>query len=176
MTSQQRFRSAQDVLAAASEAFQPRSGVAAALPLPRNRGGQVVVLFYREGMRPGEETVYPPHHQVIVDAATGEVVESRPCTPAELGVAKAPGEPTAGFGLDPSMPVAEFWERVARFRDLSAAVWELYADGALSLDPASRALVDDYSTCLRRVAKAPLLPYYEAVAGDFLDWVEAVLL
>jgi hypothetical protein len=175
MTSQQRFRSARDVLAAASEAHQPRSGEAEALPLPRSRGVDVVVLYYREGMRPGEETVYPPHHQVTVDAATCEVVESRPCTPAELGVAKATGEPTAGFGLDPSMPAAEFWERMARFRDLSAAVWELYADGVAQLDPSGRALVADYAACLRRVTKAPLTPYYEAVAGDFLEWLERVL-
>jgi hypothetical protein len=170
---------ARDLIAASNRASDPRTGDATALPLPRavrpDRPLRVVVLYYREGMRPGEETVFPPHHQVTLDATTGRVLESTPVTPAALGVARDPGVPTRGFGLDPAMTASEFWERTDRLMELSAPVWALYATGASALDEGNRNLVAEYETCFRRIAKAPLLPYYEAISGDFLAWLARVL-
>ena len=179
MTSEARYISAHEAVGAANGAYDMCTGEAAALPLPRRseptRALHVVVLFYEEGMAPGEETVFPPHHVVTVDPATGDVVESRPCSPSDFGVAQAPGAPTQGFGLDPDLTADEFWELKDRFMDLSPAVWELFASEATSLDPADTGVVRRYDACFRRIAKAPLMPYYEAIAGDFLEWMSEVL-
>jgi hypothetical protein len=179
VSSRMRYMPARDVIGAASASHQPRTGEAAALPLPRRAQAphalHVVVLFYREGMRPGEEIVFPPHRMVSVDPVTGSIVESRPSSPAALGVARSPGVPQRGFGLDPAMTASEFWQRTDRFMELSAAVWELYDDGATLLDPVSRGVVAEYDACFRSISKQPLMPYYEAIAKDFFQWLGRVL-
>lgn len=176
---QPRYKSVCELIGAAGTAYEQRTGEASALPLPQmaKPGGalRVVILYYRESTRFGDETVFPPHHMVSVDPASAKVVEARPCTPAQFGLALAPGAATRGLGLDPAMPASEFWTRTDRFMELSPTVWALYAERAIRLAPPARAIVAEYDACLRRIAKTPLLPYYEAVAGDFFDWLDKVL-
>ena len=133
---------------------------------------RLVVLYYREPSD-GKESVFPPHQMVIVDPRSKEVVESKPCTPREFGVDQEAGQPIEGFGL--RVTVNEFWDRKIRLKEISPTIWDLYAEGNTQLEPEARDLVREYFTCYQRIAKAPLIPYYEAIGEDFFRWIEKVL-
>jgi hypothetical protein len=169
------YKPARELTDIASSKLGLSTGVAETLPLPRrvDDSMRVIVMHYREGLKP-RESVYPPHSIATIDAATGEIVEARNCLPADLGVAQQPGEPTVGFGLDPEMTGDDFWELTDRFLDISPQVWEIYARGSTQLPSEDLDLVLYYRFLYSRIAKAPLIPYYEAVAADFFEWMDEV--
>lgn len=175
-TKEARFYSVQELLRRATEVRAHLFGEARAPLLPGKRDDSIhcIVLYYREGT-PGQEIVYPPHFIVRVDAATGDVVESRAVVPRDLGVSQEPRAPTKGFGLDPDMTGSEYRASKDRFMEISSPVWEIYATGVTTLHGQDADLVREYDTIYRRIAKAPLIPYYEAVAPDFFEWLGTVL-
>lgn len=176
MSRARRFRTAEEIIGQANEHHEGMSGEAEALPLPIKQGSDVhgILLYYKEGMVPGEEIVYPPHFMVTIDASTGDIIESKSCVPSDFGVPQEPGVPTEGFGLDTDMSVDEFWDSMDRFMEISSAVWEIYATGAATLDPRNADIVREYNSIYKRIAKEPLIPYYEATAPDFFKWLSQV--
>ena len=171
-----RFKPASEIIGLAARHHGIVGGEAHSLPLPVRKGPALhgVVFFYGEGTRPGEEIIYPPHHVVTIDAESGAIVESRDCIPADFGVSQDPDARTEGFGLDPDLTPDEFWDSFDRFLEISSAVWEIYATGAMSLDPRNVELVREYDSILRRITKEPLRPYCEAIAPDFYEWLGRV--
>jgi hypothetical protein len=171
------FKSAEEILYIAQKSYGIHAGVAESLALPTKIGQKVhiVVLYYREGMRPGEEIIYPPHHKITIDAATGKVVENRPVTPRDLGVSKDPGAATEGFGLDPAMTADAFWDFYDRFINISPAVWEIFKTGETQLSDQDLEVIKEYNAIFLCIAKTPFLPYYKAVASDFFDWLSRAL-
>jgi len=65
----------------------------------------------------------------------------------------------------------EFWYLVDRFYAISPAVWQMYKTGSVQ----NRDILKEYHAIFRRIAKAPLIPYYEAVAPDLFDWLSKKL-
>ncbi len=76
--------------------------------------------------------------------------------------------PIEGFGLDPNMTSDEFWNLTDRFFEISPLVWKMYKNESTlkKMD-----IIKEYHAIFRRIAKAPLIPYYEAVAPDLFDWL-----
>ena len=146
---------------------------ARSLPLATRSGSSVtvVILYYKESVIPREEIVYPPHRIMVLDAVSGEILRFERCSPRDLGVNKPAGVPEEGFGLDPEMSADEFWEKVDRFLDLSQIVWEVFALGTTTVDWKTAIVLREYYSLFRQIAKKPLMPYYQAVAKDFLDWL-----
>jgi len=170
------LKSATEIIDIATKAHNGTRGETTALPLPTIENGSVVVsvLFYTEGLQPDTETLFPPHGRANIEAERGNIIEVDKCVPSDFNVPHEAGVPIDGFGLD-HVTADEFWERMDRFQDISADVWQLYAEGNTQLEPEAQDLVREYFTCYQRIAKAPLIPYYEAIAGDFFRWIEKVL-
>lgn len=177
MSKSRRFKSTEEIVGISLKAADPCDGEAAALPIPIKRGESlnIVHLFYKEGTAPGEETVYPPHFRSTIDAETGDIVEAGPCEPLDFNVNQPTNVPTEGFGLDPGLTGEEYQIRKRRFMRLSPDIWELYSAGATTLADEQRALVADFNYCFRTIAKAPLMPYYEAIGSDFFTWLARAL-
>lgn len=173
----QSLKSTEEIIYIAHMSYGIHTGVAMTLPLPIKIGQKlhIIIFFYKEGMRPGEEIVYPPHHKIAIGAATGNVIENTPVTPKNLGVTKDPNIATEGFGLDPSMTADEFWSLVDRFFEISPFVWKIYKTGLTRQSNRDLEVIREYNSIFHRIAKAPLIPYYEAVASDFLEWLSKVL-
>ncbi len=146
---------------------------ARSLPLATRSGStvKVVILYYKESVIPKKEIVYPPHHIMVLDSVSGEIVRFESCSPKDLGVNKPAGVPEEGYGLDPEMSADDFWEKVDRFLDLSRTVWEVFALGTTTVDWKTAIVLREYYSLFRQIAKKPLMPYYQAVAKDFLDWL-----
>ncbi len=172
----QRLKSAEEILYIAQKGYGIRSGDAMTLPMPTKVGQQVyiIILYYREGMRPGQEIIYPPHHKVLINAASGKVIENSPIRPGDLGVPMAPGTATKGFGLDPKMTPDEFWNLFDRFYFISPTVWEIYQKGNNQLSAQDLKILQEYNSIFYRIGKKPSLPYYTAIASDFLNWLAEV--
>ncbi len=177
ISSTQSFKPTEEIIYIAQMSYGIHTGVAMTLPIPTKIGQKVhiTVFFYKEGMRPGEEIVYPPHHKITIGAATGNVIENTPVTPKDLGVPKALDAATEGYGLDPAMTSDEFWNLVDRFFEISPIVWEIYKTGLTRPSNQELKVIREYNSIFRRIAKAPLLPYYKAVASNFLEWLSKVL-
>lgn len=176
MSSSRKFRTVNEIFRSLGERRIPPFGIKSyPIPVKTREALHVVVLCYREGPLRTPEILFPPHHKAVVDAATCELVEEGPCVPRDFGVAQSPKTPIEGFGIDPNLSADEYWRRVDRTKEIAPAVWELYDTGSTALGETSRALVREYDLCFRSTLKAPLLPYYEAVAKDFLDWVARVV-
>lgn len=167
------FCTGEKIIGRANERHEVMAGEAAALPLPQKMGDSVyvVILYYREGVRPGEEVIYPPHFIVTVDASTGDIIKSTTCVPADFGVPRKPGSRTVGFGLDPEMSADVFWDLTDRFMDISSRVWEIYSTKITRLDSRNAKVIREYDSIYRRIAKKPLVPYYRAIAADFFRWL-----
>ncbi len=148
-------------------------GEAQMLPLPTKKGETVavVILYYNEPFQQGKEIVYPPHHKITINAETGAVIENKAVTPSDFGMSQAEPEPVEGFGLDPNLTSDEFWYLVDRFYAISPAVWQMYKTGSVP----NRDILKQYHAIFRRIAKAPLIHYYEAVAPDLFDWLSRKL-
>lgn len=148
-------------------------GEAQTLPLPTKKGETVaiVILYYNEPFHFGKEIVEPPHHKITIDAGTGEVIENHEVTPPDFGMSQANLEPAEGFGLDPNMTSDEFWYLVDRFYEISPRVWEMYKTQSVQ----NRDILREYHVIFRRIAKAPLVPYYKIVASDLFDWLSKKL-
>jgi hypothetical protein len=129
----------------------------------------VIILYYRE--IPRKELIYPPHYMMILDAVLGKVVRFEPCTPDSIGVKKPVGIPEEGYGLDPNMSAREFWEKTDRFLDLSKTIWQIYISDNMKMDSQTKNIIKEYYSIFEKIAKKPLLPYYHAIASDFLDWL-----
>jgi hypothetical protein len=112
---------------------------------------------------------------VTVDANSGETVESKACIPRDFDIDQDPADPTEGFGLDASMTPADYRSLKGRFLEISSIVWQIFAIGSTSLDSRNVELVREYRSIFRRITKTPLTPYYEAVASDFIPWLDEVL-
>jgi hypothetical protein len=133
---------------------------------------RIVVLYYRESVIPGEEIVYPPHYIMVLDARSGKIIRFEPCTPRDLGVNKREGVPEQGFGLDPNMSPDEFWGRIDRFLEISPIIWQAFDSGKRKFNPKTTGFIKEYYSIFWKILKKPLLPYYSAVAKDFLKWLE----
>jgi hypothetical protein len=171
------FMSAEAICASAEESHEAGVGAAIALPLPSGSGQEIEItlLYYQEALDPTRELLLPPHFLVTVDPRAGKVLQGRACVPLDFGVEDEPEEPIEGFGLDPEMSAEVFWILRDRFYELSSPVWALYASGSTRLTLDEVAMIREYHSIFHNIAKAPLIPYYEAVAADFFEWMGEVL-
>jgi len=171
------FIAAEEIDMLAHECFETGVGDAAALPMPSGSGDEirVTVMFYKEPIIPKHQLMEPPYYLVTIAPTTGDVVEARACLPSEFGVPEEPGVATEGFGLDPSLTGTEYRALKSRFFEISSDIWSIFATGSTRLSPDERALLREYRTIYKRIAKAPLKPYYESVASVFFEWMDHVL-
>jgi len=171
------LKSARELLEIAGDASSKvlSDETAESLPLATKSGStvRIVILYYKESMRPGEEIMYPPHHIMIIDAESGKIVSFKPCSPSELGVNKSLDVPEKGFGLEPQMNSTEFWRKTDHFLELSQIVWITFALGTIP-DSQTVAIIREYYSLFKQIAKKPLLPYYKAIAPDFLNWLSQI--
>jgi hypothetical protein len=150
---------------------------ATTLPIATMSEGKlrVVILYYKEISRPGtDKKMYPPHHIMVLDPSSGEIIKFEECKPKDFGIDRKPDQAEMGDGLDPKMPGDEFQTKKRRLLEISPSVWEAFASGSTSVDGKSLATVKEYDEIFKRIAKKPLLPYYHAVATDFFEWLAKV--
>ncbi len=171
-----RIKPARELAAVATGASLGRAGDDESLPIAARKKSKsqdlhVVILYHGVDMAPRAERITPPYYAVTVNAVTAEVVDSGPVAPADFGVDQTPHVVIEGFGLDPSMTPERRLASRERLRDISHVEWELYDRKVKNLSDDQLELVRAYDEHFRRIAIAPLLPYYQAIGGDFLLWV-----
>lgn len=172
------FKSTREIFKIAYMNYEIHAGgEAQMLPLPTKIGETVyiVILYYNEPYHLGKEIVYPPHRKITINPATGEVVENTAVTPMDFGMSQDAMAPTEGFGLDPDMTSDEFWYLRDRFFEISPLVWEMYNTESTDLRFQDMYILREYHAIFHRIAKAPLVPYYKAVASDMFDWLSKAL-
>lgn len=114
-------------------------------------------VAYLEGGPPGRRVVSPPDYVIDVDAIEGRVIRVARCTPEELGI-PTPPPLIPGAGINPGMPVDEFWRRRDRVLDLSSTVWGQFTDGAARTPEASELLATILTVTRLDVAPFQVLP------------------
>lgn len=172
------FKSTREIFAIAEKNYQLHvGGEARTLPLPTKTGETVyiVMLYYLEPYHLGKEIVYPPHRKIVINPATGELVENTEVTPTDFGMSQDAMVPAEGFGLDPDLTSDEFWQLRDRFFKISPLVWEMYKNESTHPRFQDMDILREYHAIFRRIAKAPLVPYYEAIASDMFDWLSSAL-
>ncbi len=162
------------MLEANLQAKLANGGPALALPLPQKAGGLVVVFMeYGETVRSGVEELVPPCAVWIVDPERGDVVAREARVPRDFGVEAAPDTVVQGFGLE--VDGETYWAEHDRFLAIAPRVWAAFRDHdtVATLDAETRALLEEHDNLFARIAKKPLLPYYEHVGAEYFAWVRS---
>lgn len=145
------------------------------IPLPATgRVPRVAFLFAPSRLVFGTGLfLFAPSHRAVLDASTGEALGLDRVTPADLGVADAPGQELGRFGLPKDVSPEEF--RKAREKLLSAydrllGAW-FAGEAPREASPATRAAATELRRTFAIVGEPPLAPYYAAVGKAFFGWV-----
>jgi hypothetical protein len=159
-------------LYAAARGRLKNGGPALSLPLPRRRAAvEVVFMVYAEAVRQGAEELVPPRALLVFDPRTGALIAEQPCRPRDFGVDAEPDARSVGFGLE--LRGAEYRAGRDRLLAIATGVWESFA-GAAPLDSAAVARVREHDEIFARIAKKPLLPYYESLGAEYFLWSRAL--
>lgn len=114
-----------------------------------------------------------PTRRAVLDASTGEALGLDRVTPADLGVADAPGKELGRFGLPKDVSSEEFLKaREKLFGAYDRVLGPWYAgEGAPEAGRSIRAAAAELRRTFAIVGEPPLAPYYAAVGKGFFSWV-----
>lgn len=177
MTETIQFLTPGELSVLADRCLQPNDDDAQTLPLPFRfeNSLRIIILFYREVMAPDVEISYPPRHRIEIDPVSGDILANISCKPKDFERDQDPEEPVEGFGLPEDLSPEEYWRLKDLFFDLSPLVWRLYLQGSRPVEEEDLQALNTYVYALQRISKAPLVPYYESIAEDFILWLSDVL-
>ncbi len=166
------MRQAVNAIGAAANHFPDETGFT--LPIPRKEGDHLIVarLTYTQRMIPRKGAVMtPPEYLLTADYDAGRFLQLERVDAARLGV---PPPPEGGplVHVPPSFDSPD--ERLATYNELYRLYDVLlppFRAGQRLADEPTRAAARDFVTLFARLAEKPLLGYYEALGGEFFDWV-----
>ncbi|HUJ89552.1 MAG TPA: hypothetical protein VLX12_05090 [Syntrophorhabdales bacterium] len=178
MSTTSHFKTAKDLQSVAdSESGLPDDTGGIGLLLPKKLPQQLAVtlFFYRTSIGGGKYKMFPPHHIMELDPATGAVIQFRASAPRDFGISQSPNEPiyVIDFKPKPDPNAKDFFAKAKRFDEISPAIWELYDTGENIIDPDKKAIIKEYRALFNEIAKRPLIPYYTALTPGFFKWLEA---
>lgn len=146
-------------------------------PIPREAGraSRVTFLHGISRLEFGSGLfLLAPSHRIDLDAATGEVLESSPVAPAELGVGDEPGKTLGRFGLPKGVSAEEYTKAREALLDAYDRLLGPWYGGepAREAPRAARAAAGEWKRAFAVVGEPPLARYYAEVGKAFFRWVE----
>ena len=186
MPAKKRIKSLNELvsIAANSAGIVVPSGCSHAFPVPQRTPSNIrmISFLYRAPYNihlPNRGkamiAVYPPHKILIQDAHTGKVIRFADCEPRDFGidhpVDRALLESVIDFKPEGEDP---FLRQKEMFMKISPEVWENYSRAGKVYAPSTAARIQEYKLLFNEVIPKPLIPYYRAVASDFLEWLDRV--
>ena len=173
-----RIRPIQQLIAAAGAAVELElpTETAESDPVLTSSEGRLcaVTLYYKlppVRLPRDEFYIIPPHHRLLLDALTAEVVRFEGCVPQDFGQPHQQGAHIVGPVLPPELTYAAHEQHARTMLEQSATVWQAFADRP-PLTPALAEAANAYLEALLTIAKQPLVPYYRAAAPDFFTWLD----
>jgi len=147
------------------------------LPIPLPAAGRVpsvAFLFAPSRLVFGSGLfLIAPTHRAVLDASTGEALGFDRVTPADLGVADAPGKDLGRFGLPKDVSSEDFLkakEELFGAYDRVLGPW-FAGEGAPEAGQSVRAAAAELRRAFAVVGEPPLAPYYASVGKAFFGWV-----
>jgi hypothetical protein len=144
------------------------------LPVPV-RGGKsrLQLLFFYGNAEMLDPKVgvqlWPPTYVALMNALTGRFEELRTIKVGDYRQRHAPDKP---FGTLPDRGGPECLNRKINWYKAYDMILPCFAAGNYGLTPEQQAAARDFSRLWPELVEAPLLPYYEAAASEFFDWLK----
>lgn len=161
-------------LARKCAAFAGRTGAPenlASLPFPvAGATGLRIAVFLAQATPvdgSAAQRVMPPRHVVYALAMTGAFVELAAIRPSDFGLDHAADEPLGEVTF-----AADRISKRERFFDLLDQFLPMLAIGRLPGEPSAKKVTRDLRELFHELAEPPLLPYYRALGGRFLTFLE----
>lgn len=143
------------------------------LPIPVRLDGPVRVAFFYAPAQPlpNVTRLAAPTRVVWLDQA-GTVVRVESVTPQTYGQAVQPGELLGEYRLPSDMAAGQYLSQRERLFGLYDQLVPAGA-GQTNLTPsATQVAAREFVALFTELAEPPLLPYYDALGGDFFTWVK----